>query len=214
MVFDLDGLIVNSEDLYEEVGHIILSRRGFLYTPELRKEMMGRPGLEALEVMIQWHQLTEDSPAELLVETEEVFRRLMKDRLHLMPGCLKLLEFLETKKIPKGIGTSGSGPYAAELLKRLGIETCFEFVLTAEDVTLGKPNPEVYQKAIGRLGLQAVEVMILEDSGNGLQAAVAAGAYGVAVPTRHSVSHCFTGAKFIAETLQDPRIYEALNQKT
>jgi beta-phosphoglucomutase-like phosphatase (HAD superfamily) len=83
-------------------------------------------------------------------------------------------------------------------------------VLTAADVTHGKPHPEIYQSAARRLGVDVAEMLVLEDSENGCKAAVAAGAIAVAVPGGHSRRHDFTGARFIAESLADPRIYDLL----
>ena len=74
----------------------------------------------------------------------------------------------------------------------------------------GKPQPEIYQTAAARFGLPPRQVMVLEDSENGCRAAVAAGAFTVAVPSGPSRRHDFTGAQFVAETLADPRIYAGL----
>ncbi|HEX6960406.1 MAG TPA: HAD family hydrolase, partial [Lacipirellula sp.] len=81
---------------------------------------------------------------------------------------------------------------------------------TSEDIEHGKPEPDVYLLAATRHGLKASEMMVLEDSQIGCQAAVAAGAYTVAVPHGQSMSHQFPGVQLIAETLADRRIYKAL----
>jgi beta-phosphoglucomutase-like phosphatase (HAD superfamily) len=92
----------------------------------------------------------------------------------------------------------------------LHLKHCFRFILTADDVARGKPDPEVYLLAARRLGLAPLEMMVLEDSGNGCRAAVAAGAFVVAVPNRHTKDHSFTGARMIADSLDDSRIRGAL----
>src|SRR6185436_8595279 len=86
----------------------------------------------------------------------------------------------------------------------------FQFVLTAEDIEHGKPAPDVYLLAADRHGVAAAEMMVLEDSQIGCQAAGAAGAYAVAVPHGQSRQHKFPTVKFIANTLADERIYAAL----
>jgi len=80
------------------------------------------------------------------------------------------------------------------------------FVLTAADVSQGKPDPEIYQLAASRAGVPPTQMLVLEDSATGCAAAVAAGAVVVAVPGGHSRSHAFPGAHFVAESLADPRI--------
>jgi pseudouridine 5'-phosphatase len=209
VVFDLDGLIVNSEDVYEQADVEVLRRRGKVYDGELRAKMMGRPTAESLRAMIEWHAL--EDTVELLEAERSLLRdKLLKISLDAMPGLHGLLHFLEAAGVPKAIATSGHRSYAADVLGRLDLHTRFEFVLTSEDVTHGKPAPDVYQLAAARLGLRPSETMVLEDSVNGCLAGVSAGAFTVAVPNRHTRDYEFAGVEFVAETLADPRILRAL----
>ena len=117
---------------------------------------------------------------------------------------------LEAAGLPMAIATSSHRSYAANVLGRLGWHNRFAFVLTAEDVVHGKPAPDVYQLAAARLELKPPETMVLEDSENGCRAGIAAGAFTVAVPNRHTCEHDFAGVAFVADTLADPRIRQAL----
>jgi len=210
VIFDLDGLIVNSEDVYEQADIEVLRRRGKEYPAELRARMMGRPTAESLRAMIEWHAL-EDTVEFLEAERSLLRDKLLETSLEPMPGLHELLAALERAGIPKAIATSGHRSYAADVLGRLEIHARFQFVLTSEDVARGKPAPDVYQLAAARLGLQPSETMVLEDSVNGCLAGVAAGAFTVAVPNRHTRGYEFAGVRFVAETLGDPRIREALD---
>ncbi len=209
VVFDLDGLIVNSEDVYEQADVEVLRRRGKTYNDDLRSQMMGRPTAESLRKMIDWHAL-EDSVELLDAERSQLRDTLLAASLAPMPGLLDLLAALEAVRIPKAIATSGHRSYAVDVLGRLDLYTRFEFVLTAEDVVHGKPAPDVYRLAAQRLSLAPSQTMVLEDSENGCRAGVAAGAFTVAVPNRHTRDHDFAGVEFVAETLADPRIRHAL----
>ena len=209
VVFDLDGLMFNTEELYEEVGEELLRRRGKQMTRELLDEMMGRPSPVALQLMIDWHQL-DATVADLESETDSIFPAILDAHLAPMPGCLPLLEFLEAEGIPKAVATSSRRSFVDDVLSRFDLAPRFQFVLTAEDVQRGKPNPEIYQTAAHRLQLTTAEVMVLEDSENGCRAAVEAGAFTVAVPGGHSHRHDFSGARFVASSLADARIYQAL----
>ena len=209
VVFDLDGLMFNTEELYQWVGGELLRRRGRVFDGPLLDAMMGRQQRVALQIMIDWHQLT-DTIETLSSETEEIFELILGERLALMPGLEQLLSALEEADIPKAVGTSSGLRFVRDVLSRFDLERRFKFLLTAEDVTEGKPAPEIYSTAAERFGVQPAEMMVLEDSQNGCRAAVAAGAFAVAVPGGHSHSHDFTGAAFVANTLADPRIYEAL----
>ena len=208
VAFDLDGLLVNTEELYQHVGTELLRRRGHSFEPELLDAMMGRPQQVSLKIMIEWHGLT-DTIEMLATETGEIFVSLLDTQLRTMPGAIELLDLLDARGIARGVATSSGPDFAHDVLGRMGIRDRFAFVLTSADVTHGKPHPEIYQTAAQRLAVDPGAMLVLEDSQAGCKAAVAAGAVAVAVPGGHSRRHDFTGAVFVAETLADPRI-EAL----
>jgi HAD superfamily hydrolase (TIGR01509 family) len=208
VVFDLDGLMFNTEELYQDVGAELLRRRGQQFTGPLLDAMMGRPSPVALQIMIDWHQL-DTTVAQLEAETDALFPAILDARLTPMPGLLELLAALEQAGIPKAVATSRRS-FVIDVLSRFDLEPQFMFLLTAEDVMRGKPDPEIYRTACRRLGCQPPHVMVLEDSENGCRAAVVAGTFAVAVPGFHSRNHSFTGTRFIASSLADPRIYQAI----
>ena len=209
VTFDLDGLIFNTEELYQEVGGSRLARRGKQITGELLDQMMGRKSDVALGVMIKYHDL-DATPEELALESAEIFAEMLPQRLAPMPGLMDLLAALEIARIPKGIATSSGRPFVERALGLFNLQPRFSFVITGEDIEHGKPAPDVYLLAAERHGVRPDQMMVLEDSGIGCQAAVAAGAYAVAVPHGQSLGHQFPGVKLTANTLADPRIYAAL----
>jgi HAD superfamily hydrolase (TIGR01509 family) len=209
VVFDLDGLLFNTEELYNFVGTELLGRRGKDFPPELLHQIMGRPQPVALQLMIDWHAL--DATVEMLAaETEVVFAQILDERLEFMPGAVPLLAALEAAGIPKAIATSSGRKFAHNILGRFQLVPRFAFILTCENVTHGKPDPEIYLTAARQFGVSPAEMMVFEDSQNGCRAAVAAGAYAVAVPNGPSAKHDFSGAALVATSLADPRIYAAL----
>jgi HAD superfamily hydrolase (TIGR01509 family) len=210
VVFDLDGLMFNTEELYQEVGTELLRRRGHAFTQDLLDRMMGRPSHVALQIMIDTHTL-KATVEELLAETDEIFPGILRERLAPMPGLVELLAVLEQHSIPKAIATSSRRTFVEHVLGVFEYQPRFSPILTSEDITHGKPHPEIYLKAAQRLNVAPGEMMVLEDSQNGCRAAVAAGAITVAVPAAHSQRHDFSGAALVAESLRDPRIYQLLH---
>jgi len=209
VVFDLDGLMFNTEELYQDVGAELLRRRGYVFTQELLDQMMGRPSHIALQLMIDAHAL-KATVEELLAETDEIFPEILRTRLAPMPGLVELLAALEKQMLPKGIATSSRRSFVERVLGTFGYQPRFSPILTSEDITHGKPHPEIYLKAAERLNISPSDMLVLEDSQNGCRAAVAAGAITVAVPGTHSRQHDFTGAALVADTLSDERIYRLL----
>lgn len=208
-VFDLDGLLVNTEELYQHVGTELLRRRGKTFGPDLLDAMMGRPPAVSLAIMIEWHGLA-DTVETLAAETGQIFSGLLDARLEPMPGAVALVEALATRGLPRAVATSSGPAFAHDVLGRVGLLDRFAFVLTSADVVHGKPDPEIYLAAAARLGVEPAAMIVFEDSHNGCRAAVAAGAVVVAVPGGHSRRHDFTGARLVAESLCDPRIGDLL----
>jgi HAD superfamily hydrolase (TIGR01509 family) len=209
VVFDLDGLMFNTEDLYQETGRTILARRGCEFEPALIDQMMGRPSLKALEIMIQWNKLS-DTVESLAAESAEVLFGLLNSQLCPMPGLLELLNALEHASIPKGIATGSGRQFLDRVLTQSQLADRFAFTIAGDEIEHGKPAPDIYLLAAEKHGVLPQQVLVLEDSQLGCQAAVAADTYAVAVPSGHSHTHSFPGAKFVAKSLADAKIYLAL----
>ncbi len=209
VTFDLDGLMFNTELLYQEVDRELLARRRKDFPDALCDRMMGRIESEALQIMIDWHQL-EDTREQLADEIAGLFAQILPRRLAPMPGLLPLLEALERASIPKAIATSSGYKFVDQVLGLFSLRPRFEFVLTGEDIDRGKPKPDVYLLAARQLGIPCQQMMVLEDSQIGCQAATTAGAYTVAVPHGRSLEHDFPKVQFQAASLADPRIAGAL----
>jgi len=209
VVFDLDGLMFNTEDIFNEVGRLVLARRNKEMTRELLQQMMGRRAPEALQLMIDFHDLTDSVPG-LIDETRTLFTELAADRLAPMPGLYALLEHIETRGLAKAVATSSGRRYLEEILNRFELLERFHTTLAAEDVTHGKPHPEIYLTAAERLGVAPHEMLVLEDSHAGTTAAVSAKAVVVSVPNNHSRYQDFSHATHVVERLDDPRILALL----
>ncbi|HWC91384.1 MAG TPA: HAD family phosphatase [Pirellulales bacterium] len=209
VVFDLDGLMFNTEDLYQDVGGEMLRRRGKLLEAELLDAMMGRPARVALQIMIDWHELA-DTVEVLASETEQIFAGILAERLECMPGLVDLLASLERAGIPKAIATSSGPRFVANVLAKFDFAPRFAFLLTADDIVDGKPHPEIYLTAARRFDFAPRDLLVLEDSYNGCQAAIRAGCYAVAVPSGHSRRHDFSQAALVIDSLADERLYRVL----
>jgi len=205
VVFDFDGLMFNTEEIFNLSGKELLRRRGKEMTPAILSMMMGRRADEAFPLMIKALGLTEE-PAVLRAEERAIFHDLLWKHVAPMPGLFELLAHIESRGLPKGVATSSRRPYIETLLGHFQLMDRFNVTLTAEDVTQGKPHPEIYLTAAARIGVSPAEMLVLEDSEMGTRSAAAAGAVAVSVPHEHSRQHDFSTAYLIAEGLHDPRV--------
>lgn len=209
VVFDFDGLMFNTEEIFNLSGKELLRRRGKEMTPAILSMMMGRRSDEAFPMMIEALGLTED-PAVLRAEERAIFHDLLWKHVAPMPGLFELLAHIEARGLPKGVATSSRRPYIESLLVHFQLMDRFHVTLTAEDVTRGKPHPEIYLTAAARIGVVPAEMLVLEDSEMGTRSAAAAGAVAVSVPHEHSRSQDFSAAYYIATGLHDPKILRLL----
>lgn len=203
VVFDLDGLMFNTEVVFHETGTELLRRRGKPAPPELFAAMMGRRAPDAFRVMIEMMEL-DDSVETLQPESWELFCTLLDKHLEPMPGLLDLLGQLEAAGVRKAVATSSGRDYAHDVLGRYQLIDRFGVILAAEDVSDGKPHPEIYQTATARLSVSPSQAIVLEDSNAGICSAKAAGCYAVAVPHEHSHGQSYEEADLVIDTLADP----------
>lgn len=205
VALDMDGLLFDTEKLYWQVGDRVLQRRGLRFCADLQREMMGRIGVVCMQAMVDFHALT-DSPEQLLQESDEIYSELLTTGLEPMPGLSGWIQRLIESGLPFGLATSSRRKFVDVILGTVSWRDSLAFVLTGEDVTHGKPHPEMYETAAKQLNIDPAEMLVLEDSSHGCAAAVAAGAYVVAIPNEMTRDHPFDGVKLVAQSLVDPRL--------
>lgn len=205
----MDGLLFDTEGLYWELGDTVLRRRGYRYGVELQQRMMGRVGLSAVQQMIDFHSLG-DTAEDLLAECDELFAEMIVGGVAPMPGLSDWIDTMRTAGVPFGLATSNRRRFVDVILRHVDWRPELAFELTGDDVTHGKPDPEMYLKAAAGFGIPPQQMIVLEDSQNGCASAVAAGAIAVAVPSVHTQHQCFEGAALIAASLSDPKLANLL----
>lgn len=209
VAFDMDGLLLNTEDLYDVIIREILQDRGKIFRPEVRMRMMGQPAPQAWGVLIEAEQL-DDRWETLQLEAEERFRILLPRDVALMPGVAALLEGLDRRGIRRCVATSSRRSFATEALSLAGILEHFEFLICGDEVARGKPAPDIYLQAAKSFQLSPEEILVLEDSSHGTVAARAAGCFVVAVPGDHSRHQDFAQAHLQVERVDAEAVWSVL----
>jgi HAD superfamily hydrolase (TIGR01509 family) len=210
VVFDLDGLMFDTEALFYRVSADTMAARGKAFTPEMMRAMIGRRSAEVGHVMKTLGGL--DDPLDvLLAEVRERFFAKWESEVRPTPGLFTLLEHLRQRELPLAVATSSGRSYADGLLSRHGLKKRFAFVLSSEDVTRGKPDPQIYHMAAERFGTPAGSILVLEDSPAGLAAAKGAGTVAVGIPHEHSPAEGLSAADLIVPRLDAPELLRLID---
>jgi len=179
-VFDLDGVLIQSEEVWDSVRERYVRERGGRYDAEIQRAMMGMSSPEWSRYLHE-HAGVPDEPDAI---NAEVVRRLLsayRDRLPLIPGALDAVRRL-ADRFPLGIASSSNRELIDAVLEAAGLAPLFAATVSSEEVAHGKPEPDVYLEAARRLGVAPERCAAVEDSHGGIRAAKNAGMRVVAIP--------------------------------
>ncbi|MBN2199915.1 MAG: HAD family phosphatase [Candidatus Aminicenantes bacterium] len=199
LIFDMDGLMIDSERLYFRAEREIASRFGKDVSDELLGRMMGRKAVESMELFVRELKL-DLSAAEILKERSALMRRLMREDLRPMPGLRRIIGAF-SGRLKMAVATGASREFLDIALNGLELRGAFDFLLASDGIEKGKPDPEIFLAACDGLGLPPRSCVVLEDSANGVLAGKRAGCYVVAVPSVYSREQDFGPADAVVNDL-------------
>ena len=184
VVFDMDGVLVDTEHLWDEVREQLTEEWGGSYTPEAQRAMMGMSSPEWSRYLHETVGLRE--PPEAI--NAEVVRRMLArydEGLPVVDGAREAVGRLAERGLELAVASSANRQLIDSVLRRLELERLFAVTVSSEEVARGKPAPDVYLEAARRLGVEPRRCVAVEDSASGIRAAHAAGMHVVAYPNRH-----------------------------
>ena len=203
LLFDMDGLMVDTERLYFETEREVATQYGKVLEDTTLWKMMGRRPIESMQVFIEDLKL-DVSPEEALVERDGMMLEKMKKDLVPMKGLYDILTGFHSLA-RMAVVTGAKSDFLYFIIDKLDIRKYFNILQSSEGIKNGKPDPEIYLTAIEKLGLAPHECAVLEDSSNGARAGKSAGCYTIAIPSEYSKTQDFSFVDFIATDLIDAR---------
>ena len=183
VVFDLDGLLLDSEQVWDAAREELAEERGGRWHSGAQRDMMGMSSPEWSRYM---HDVigVPDPPDEINAEVVRRVEEHYRKHLPVIPGAQAAVERL-AERWPLALASSSNRELIDLALDLMGIADRFQATVSSEEVGRGKPAPDVYVEAARRLGVDPTHAAAIEDSHNGIRAAKAAGMRVVAIPNRH-----------------------------
>ena len=193
VIFDMDGVISNTQKLHSNVESSILHGYGIPLSPEaITKRYAGVPD----------HVMLREMSAEIgipMPDTNDFDKKKWGRMLHPepgdldpMPGALEFIKLLRKKNIPLAVASGSSMPFIELVISTLGIRDCFETLVSSDEVENGKPSPDIFLLAAGRLGIEPSACVVIEDGLSGMIGAKAAGMECVALLSHLTAKECPT----------------------
>ena len=199
-IFDLDGVIVSTDELHYAAWKTVMDDADLKFNDEMNDQIRGLSRDASLHTLLRFNQAT--LADEVFDEKLEVKNQLYRDNLStlsekdILPGVLQLITYLRREGVKLAIGSSSRN--AEFILDQLKLTSAFDAIVTGNDVTQGKPDPEVFQKSATALGVAVEECIVFEDAQAGVDAARNAGMRVVGVGTA-----TLTGATLLVTDLRN-----------
>ena len=183
VIFDLDGVIVSTDDCHYEAWKKMADEEGIYFDKIINNRLRGVSRMESLEIVLERAQKTYSDEEKIkLAERKNGYYKEFITKLtprDILPGAMRILEELKNENIKVAIGSSSKN--TPIILKQIGLDEYFDAVSDGNNITNSKPDPEVFLKAADMLGIPYAECMIVEDADAGIEAGKRAGMKTVSV---------------------------------
>ena len=203
VIFDLDGVLVDSEPLYADALNRVMVKEGV--KPLTENESRGLIGTTVEDT---WNAIKEmrslTKPFEYYVGIySPTLIEIFRAGLELQPGAMDVVRMVRDRGLPLGLATSSRRAWVDVKLDVVGVNSVFDAVVTGDEVQNGKPSPEIYLSVAHLLGIPPAECLAIEDSPSGVASAMAAGMYTVAVRTESTVGLDISSADVVLDSLEE-----------
>ena len=208
LIYDFDGLLLDTEPIYCRVNQIIASRYGKQFTPEIHRMIMGRQALDCARILVRALDLPLSAQEHLQARNEIIYDLLPEAKP--MPGAKEITQHFFEKGVPQAIATSSASiTFNKKALHYQDWLRQFEVIVLGDDAAVkrSKPAPDSFLTAAQRLNAEPKRCLVFEDSPAGIEAAKAAGMWAVAVPAGYMDRSLYKQANEIIESLSafDPQ---------
>lgn len=183
VMFDMDGVLVDSERLHVQADAETFRRYGLEIPPDAWTTIFGMKSEDGLQSILERYGTGKENVERLAREKRNRYFELAEDGLDLIPGAKEYVLYCRGRSLRTAVVTSGKAYYQLPFLERMGVLSLFDAVVTGDEVSKGKPDPEAYLLASSRLGISPARCLVIEDADNGIRSAKAAGCKAIGITT-------------------------------
>jgi HAD superfamily hydrolase (TIGR01509 family) len=202
IIFDMDGLIIDSERLYFQAERMIAARFNKVVQDTTLGKMMGRTPIEGMDIFVKDLGLPVN-PQDVLIMRTDLMRNLLNKDLVIMPGFFHILGTFQNR-LDFAVCTGAQREFLDLVVNRLCIRDRFRVFQTSEGIDIGKPDPEIFLETCRKLGTPPQKkCIVLEDSSNGALAGRRAGCIVIAVPSEYTKGQDFSFIDLVAADLYE-----------
>jgi HAD superfamily hydrolase (TIGR01509 family) len=202
VIFDMDGVIADSEPLYHQGLNEVLRDFGLSISEEQHTALLGMTVPATWDAIFEWY-----SPPvgydECIARYDKAMVRLLSVPRSPLPGARELLTELKRRGVPRALASSSLPNWVEALLKSTGLDDCFDATVSSTSVANGKPAPDIFLYTAEKLGVEPERCVVLEDSRTGVAAAKAAGMFAVQVRAASTALPPLPEADLVLERLSD-----------
>ena len=204
VIFDMDGVLIDSEPLWRKAMIEGFASIGVLITEEDCKKTTGNRLKEVVEYWFEKLNIHDVLPTEIEHRIINMLVKLINNEGKAISGVIEVINFCNNKNIKIGLATSSSNQLMEAVLEKLNLKNTFKSSISAENMEYGKPHPEVFLICASQLQISPLECIVIEDSINGVIAAKAAFMSVIALPEHENINnHKFSIADYKLNNMQE-----------
>ncbi|MGM0883086.1 MAG: HAD family hydrolase [Bacillota bacterium] len=202
-IFDMDGVIIDSEPIHFDVDMKTMHHLGASITMKQLEPYVGMTNPEMWDLIKQQYSLAQSVEEIINYQLNAKIRHLQDIEISPITGIPELIEELQIRKIPIAVASSSPRRFIEEVLSKFKIAHIFNCIVSGEEVPKGKPAPDVYIEAAKQLNVNPSKCIVLEDSRNGIAAAKAAGMRCIGYVNANSGNQDLSSADFIIQSIDE-----------
>ena len=202
VIFDMDGLMIDSEFLHLQAYNYVLEPMGYHLSDEDNQKYVGISDEDVTKDIVERFSLS-ITPEELNRKKEQAYKTILSENVKAQPGLTELLENLKKSDYKLAVASGSHKEEIDIVLEKLRLSEYYDIIVSADEVQNGKPEPDIFLLTSKRLGIPPEECLVLEDASHGVVAAKKAGMYCYAIPDRWTKNHDFSQADLILDNLRD-----------